>query len=447
MISRGFYISFLYYLVIEGALRKWVFPSLSNELFLVKDLLLAMSGMALFAFERRQLSKVGPLSFKPIEGTMWQLWCVIVMVGAAVSGFSLTGAIGLRYYLVPLLLLLVHPVLAADLEQFEGFVGHYLALCFMVCILGFVQFASSPDAAINRYSWSPSSEMDVATFGEAVDRAADSHVRITGTFSYISPFASYLQFACFSAIGIFLTARAERSRLVHAVLIVTIVASLFMTGSRAPTLTTIAASFLFTPLLRRALGGRFAFLGVFLGAVAIGLGFWLVRDVASLLIARNEAAGDTVNRISATLFFPFHTIALSDFWGEGLGATFLGLGQLTGSGVFEYRFDEVFQDRLAVEVGILGYLFFVVFKIYFLVATWRLARRTQSFRIKVWLTVSLAYQVSLLWAVPVYNSVAMIFYVFSIAQFAWLRGLAQASGKAVVTRPRAAGRSMLRPQP
>jgi hypothetical protein len=139
------------------------------------------------------------------------------------------------------------------------------------------------------------------------------------------------------------------------------------------------------------------------------------------MIERNESAGDATDRIAATLLFPIYTVGNSEFWGEGLGATFLGLGQLLGTGRFEYRFDEVFQDRLAVEVGILGYVFFLVFKVYFIAATWRFMRRTRTFSIKVWSLVSLTYQVSLLWSVPIYNSVAMIFSFFSIALFVWLR--------------------------
>ena len=57
-----------------------------------------------------------------------------------------------------------------------------------------------------------------------------------------------------------------------------------------------------------------------------------------------DAAGDADQRVAAMLFSPIYTLLSSDFWGEGLGATFLGLGQLTGTGAFEYRFDEVLQD-------------------------------------------------------------------------------------------------------
>jgi hypothetical protein len=440
--SRAIYLAFLYFVVFEGALRKWVFPGLTNELFVFKDVLLVLAVGALYVVERHKLAVVGVLRFQPFEGALWQLWVVIALVGAAMSGFGLNGVIGLRYYLVPLLLFAIHPVLATNLDELTTFFGQYLALCFAVCLLGFVQYYSSPESLINRYSWAPSSEMDVATFGEAADRATDAHVRITGTFSYISPFAAYLQFMYFVAIGMFLSAREERARLWCAVVLAAITAGLFMTGSRGPTVTCLLLTILFLPSLRASLGGKFAFVGIFLGVVALVLGAWMMRDIVDVLVQRNEAAGDAGERVTAALFFPVYTLIYSDFWGEGLGATFLGMGQLLGTGGFEYRFDEVRQDRLAVELGVLGYLALLTFKIYFMVATFRFARHAAAFPVRVWALVSFAYQASLLWTVPIYNSVAMIYYFFCIALFAWLRGLDASQRVAVGAPPTAAGLSL-----
>jgi hypothetical protein len=231
----------------------------------------------------------------------------------------------------------------------------------------------------------------------------------------------------------FVVARAERARLFYGVVLTAILANLFMTGSRGPTLGSMLLAVLFLPSLRRALGSRFGFIGVIFGGAALAVGIWLARDIAVALVERNQAAGDAQGRIGGALFFPVYTLIHSAFWGDGLGATFLGLGQLTGTGGFEYRFDEVLQDRLAVEVGILGYLFFLVFKIYFLVATWRFSRRAIGFQTRVWALVSFSYQLSLMWSIPLYNSVAAIFYFFSIALYLWLRGLEGAQRTGVKT--------------
>jgi hypothetical protein len=421
MISRRIYVFFLYYLVLEGAFRKWVWPEISNELFLLKDLLLVFAVGVLYAIERSRLRAAGALHFAPLEGTLFQIWVVIAFIGAAATGFSLTGVIGLRYYLIPLLVFLVHPVLARTPKELEGFFDGYLALCFVICCLGFVQVTSGQDALINRYSWAPNSDIDVATFGEVADRGELAFVRVTGTFSYISPYASYLQFMYFVALGMFLMASNERMRVWYAVLIAGILANLFMTGSRGPTVGCLLIGLLFVPQLKKALGGKFAFFGLFFGVLAMGAGIWLARDIIDALIARNQAAGDADVRVSSALFFPYSTVVESSFWGEGVGATFLGLGQLTGAGGIDYRFDEVLQDRLAVEVGVLGYIFFLVFKVYFLIATWQLVRRSESSSVRVWALVSFAYQASLGWIVPMYNSVAMTFYVFSISLYAWLK--------------------------
>ncbi len=426
MISRPLYIAFLYYLVLEGAIRKWVWPEASNELFLVKDVILGMALVAALALERRYFLHQALAVYRPGEMLIWQAWVLLAIVGAAASGMSLSGLAGLRYYLAALPVLVLQPMAAPTLRRLEQLLSVYVLVCFAVCILGIVQFMSPPDSILNRYSWSDTSGIDVATFGEISEQTSFmrfTYVRIVGTFSYISPYASYLQFAFFVTIALALTATSERSRILFAVVLLFIVVNLFMTGSRASVITCLFLSVLFVPSARKVLKGRFAFIGVLGSAAAIGGGLWILQSVIVALAERHELAGDANARIYGTLFLPIFTFLESPIIGEGVGTTFLGLGQLTGSDVFQYNFDEVFQDRLAVEVGIFGYAFFVFVKLYFLWATFSLFRRTTNLEIRVWALVSLSYQASLLWAIPIYNSVANVFYFVCIALFAWLRRL------------------------
>ena len=60
MMSRALYVVFLYYLVFEGAFRKWVWPSASNELFLLKDVLVVSAVMVLFLIDGG--GSLGPVS-------------------------------------------------------------------------------------------------------------------------------------------------------------------------------------------------------------------------------------------------------------------------------------------------------------------------------------------------------------------------------------------------
>jgi hypothetical protein len=389
-----------------------------------------MSVLVLATIDRSRRSTAGPLEFNRLERAIWLLWLVITFGAFLAAGFTMLGIIGLRYYLAPLLLLLAHATLARDPAQFRLFARHYLWLAGAVCVLGFFQFASPPDAVINRYSWSPNSDMDVATIGEVAGRVGEeTYVRITGTFSYISPYASYLQLVLFLAIGMLLTTATAAGRLCYSALVIAILVNLFMTGSRAPVLVSLLLGLLFAPQVKRMLGGRFGFIGLAVGAVIFLVGAFLAQDVARALVERNEMAEDASGRIAGTLLMPLHTIAQSPFWGEGLGKTFLGLGELTGAGTFSYLFDEITQDRLAVEVGIPGYLFFVAVKLYFLLATWRLARNAQVVFVQVWAMVSFAYQASLVWSIPLYNAVAAFYYFFCLALYVWLRGIERAAAR------------------
>jgi hypothetical protein len=431
--TRVLYVTFLYYLIVEGALRKWVVPSLGNELFLFKDVLLFGALFWMYGFERRHLAFLRRFQPGPNERAVLYLWIFLTVYGLILSGVSLRGLIGLRYYVAALPILFVNPCLATNFDELEQFFKNYLLFAVLVCTLGFVQFTSGQDSLLNRYSWTPDSSMDVATFGEVADRMESTYVRITGTFSYISPYASYLQFLFFVALGMVVLAKRERTRMFYAVALVMIVANLFMTGSRGPALTCLLLSLLFIPHGKAALGRRFGFIGAPVVIVIMLTAVWVGQDVIRAIVERNEMAGDAGERIAGSLLLPFYTVESSPLVGDGLGATFLGMGQLMGTGGFEYRFDEIFQDRLAIELGVFGYLFLLTVKVYFLFQAIK-AARTGSLHSRVWALVSFCYQASLTWSLPLYNSVANTYYFMAIALVIWLRGLERTAAPAKTAR-------------
>lgn len=416
------YTIFLYYVVFEGAFRKWIFPAATNELFLLKDVILFAALFCLWISQRAGIKTY--YHFNPTETAIWQIWVGIACAGLAISGFSLSGFAGFRYYIAALPILVLQAYYTPSTVEIREFFARYMLVCLGVCLLGFAQFASPPDAAINSYAWSPSSEMDVATFGEVSERASfgrTSLVRITGTFSYIAPYAAYLQFMFFVCLGMLLVTNSDRSRLFYAGCLLLVIANMLMTGSRAPVFISMLLATLFLPDFARTLRGQSIYLNAAVGLVAIVFGLWLLTDLIGALAERHTIAQDAGDRMSGAFFMPIYTVMRSPWIGDGVGATFLGMGQLTGTGISQFKFDEVFQDRLGVDVGVFGYLFFLAFKIYFLFATYSLVRRARTADIRIWALVSFAYQASWIWTVPIYNAVACVFYFISIALFAVLR--------------------------
>src|SRR5258708_233313 len=104
---------FLIIVVVEGAIRKWILPEYSNIVFGVKDVLLVLA-FAWYLSERRKSSARSP------KLLIWVLWAAYTIGHAAVTGFPLSSLIGLRYYLMPLLLIPLVPALirgSTDLER------------------------------------------------------------------------------------------------------------------------------------------------------------------------------------------------------------------------------------------------------------------------------------------------------------------------------------------
>jgi hypothetical protein len=422
---RIWFLAFIGYVVIEGALRKWVFPSYGTLLFAVKDVLLAAALVWLLLFEQRALAHLRGL-YRPLERTMWVTWILVVLLAFAVSGASLTSLVGLRYFLCALPLLAVFPAAYPTTRDVADWLGTFVLTAIPIGVLGIAQFMSPPDSPLNAYSWTTADVSDISTFGEvneALYGRLFSFVRVTGTFSYISTYSAYLQFVFFAALGLFLVARTERRRLLFAGITALIFVNLLMNGSRAPLVTSILLALPFLKAWAAVLRRRFgAIFGIAIGAVLISAALASVTDIFDAVLQRNEVAADAPERISNAAFMPYFTLTETDLLGQGLGQSFLGLGEATAGETFSgYIFDEVRVDRVGSELGSLCYLVFLLVKIYWLVISAATFLGARDATVKTIALVSLSYQASLLWTIPIYNSVANIFYFLSIAMVCIMR--------------------------
>lgn len=404
---------FFIYLVAEGALRKWFLPEYSNELFLVKDLLLMFA--ALVYLGKRALFKGSDESvFTRHETALMWMWACLSFGHFFINGLSITSFVGLRYYLVMLPLMFILPRALLSLDVVERLSMIYLSIACIVCVLGLVQYFSPQNALINRYAWKDPS-MAIAMFGQG-------KARITGTFSYISPYAVYLQFMVLVGLALFSISEAGRSHIYIGVVTSLIFVNIIMTGSRAPFLISslLAIPFLFDMAKKTVLQrGRFftVIAGILIGVIIL---LWF-GDVFSTLSERNKEAGDSDTRVIGALLMPLYTFQEIDIMGAGIGSTFLGMSEMSSGNEKTQFFNEVTSDRIGVETGIFGYMFFLFFKLLFMIKAWVLYRSASNQHIKAWALVSFCFQLSLLWSIPVYNSVAAAFYFTSIGLYVLLR--------------------------
>jgi hypothetical protein len=167
--------------IIEGALRKWYLPSLSNPLLVVRDPVVILIYMMAFAGNRFPMNR--------IVGSLIALGAVCFAAGFLVTGNLLMTAFGFRsnFLHLPLIYVMAQVLRPADLRR----IGWFLLVCSVPMVLIMVkQFRSDYDSWWN--------------FGAGGGRqiiSVGSKIRAAGTFSFISG-----PIAFFSMIGSYLLA-------------------------------------------------------------------------------------------------------------------------------------------------------------------------------------------------------------------------------------------------
>jgi hypothetical protein len=430
MIKKIVFFYFIY-IIFEGALRKWALPSFSVEFFLLKDLILVLGIMVYFT-PGGGLADVNRKYLHASDVLIWAGWTFLFTAILAISGISLSSLASYRYFIAALPILFLVPVSISSYEGLSKVVRLHLLIAIAVCILGVIQYLSPVDSPLNVYAWRTKDAPDIATFGdfESADPSGFTvgRARITGTFSYISPYAIYLQFMYLAVWGLLLCSKQLRTRVIASVGLVLIFINIAMTGARANILIcailTVPFAFTFLTSVSSRLGKHRVYL-ITLSIVIVGAFLYLAANPFTALESRASQAGDTESRIAGSLLMPLTSIADLDLLGAGLGAAFGGISELSVDERTITRtlveLQEIQHDRIALEAGTLAYVFVLFVKIYYMINTFRLAQSAVHFETRVWALVSFCYQLGLVWQVPVFNATASAYYFLCIALYYWLR--------------------------
>jgi len=218
-------VAFFYiWLLAEGAVRKWIFPSFTDALYFVKYLLIII----IFIRLREYKKKKTPYSEIKIPISVFVLFCCLSLFYTTVINNPLVGALGILAYLCFIPATMALPYFINTEEKLKKLVITLAIISIGVCILAIWQYNSPYDAFINKYATNEQS--DIATAG----LAGSEVVRVTTLFSYHSGNAV---FAVFSFIFIFsLLFEKQKKILIRNLIYVSFglsVINLFMTGSRA----------------------------------------------------------------------------------------------------------------------------------------------------------------------------------------------------------------------
>ena len=406
--------------VVDGAVRKWWMPATSGYVYLEKDILLLACYLGAFRLGWWKLKRRGEYFWLQAS---WAILAMVVMVELLVMRaddpyIALNGA---RMYLLymPLSWLLPEYLSRMSLTTLRRGITLFVLVLIPMAVLATVQFRLPQDSVVNRYATGTSS--DVALFGE------EKNVRATGTFSFISGFTDWVNFAGALTAGLLIAGTG--GGIIPFAMICAFWCGI-CSGSRLSAIWLVTQMIMIILLamsdlkMRRGMRLIVVLVVVGYGLFALGARFGTI----GALERRAETADDTWERVRGTLQRPIHSLKVTRAFGEGLGTTYQ---QLLVRSVFVTsaleRYDEVADDCFFVELGVAGLTVEMIWRIGALLICFRFFRLARNVQIRALLAALLAYQAMFIWSYPLYDAVASIYYSTSLALALSLRRIDQAS--------------------
>jgi hypothetical protein len=358
--------------VIEGALRKWALPQASQLIYFLKDFVLIGAYFAYFGKPR--LINKSAVKDGTIKGLAYliTMWCFFEIFNPNL-GSPIIGMFGIRNYLLYIPLMWMIPALFQSEEELYKFLRNYLLLLIPVGLLAIAQYFSPPESFLNVYT--TDMEQQVAVSGDAV--------RVTGTFSYLAGYGTYLG-VCFTLLlPLILKQQTLIWRWLTIVEFSLVAITSFMTGSRGLMIFLVLATVgylglegfkSFSTLIN--LFSKFLFPAI--------IGFVLVVSKFQAAInsfgERANNSDDILPRMLSSITEPFEFFQYALFSGYGAGATFQANEVIrsffnlpVGERIPVYY--EVETGRIALELGIIGFFFWYGLKIALLIAIWHVYRQ------------------------------------------------------------------------
>ncbi len=359
---------YLVLLVVEGALRKWILPALSDPLLLVRDPLAVV--IVVLGFRSRNLV------FDSYVRSLFLLLAAFVAVGGlqlanGIGGSPFVIGYGLRTYLLhlPVAFVMARVLNAADIRRM---LVAFLWTALPMAILMAVQFESSPSAWIN-----------VGVAGHKGQLfAAAGHIRPAGTFSFVN-----------GPIGFFSIALAAL-----------IVSHVEMPGVQWP----LRVAAWTGVILAAAVSGSRSFFAVIAGVTLAGVAGWarsrsagfsrglFSAAITAFMVVNLLGSFDTVQEgtevlqgrfdqfgrggLSHRLTYDYETalwaVLAAPALGVGLGAGTNAAAAFQGAGVF--RWGEGEWPRVIFEAGPILGLLYLMWRLWLTVAVGRAALRASA---------------------------------------------------------------------
>lgn len=350
-------------LVLEGAIRKWLVPGSQDLVYFAKDALLigCYLGFLTSPARHRVTALVPPAIVACLVG------------GAAIGALQifnptlpnvLVGLLGFKAYFLYAPLLWVLPAAFATDVELARFLKRYVALAIPVGLLALAQFRSPADSALNVYARGTAG-VYATTFGSS------TQVRVTGTFSYISGYSSYVLAVAILVLAVLAATRwrLKGNWIVYGALGLTLLGML-MTGSRGPVFMLV----LLLPLYGWLSVARERDRAPAMGRLLLGLGLvamllnYVGSDAIEAFYGRAAGSTDLASRLTTPLVGPINAIEPAGVTGFGIGATHQTAAAVTKNLVpYSWMRGQMVEDepgRIMLELGVVGFLLVYFLRFY-----------------------------------------------------------------------------------
>jgi hypothetical protein len=387
-------------LVLEGALRKWVFPSGQALIYFVKDVVLMAAYLGFFLYCRRSEGGVVGVTAIRIVLSLTFLFGFIEVFNPN-SPSVLVGIMGLKAYFLYAPIAFILPYAFRSQEQFVTLMRRYVVMAIPVAILGFVQVAAGPESSINAYVSHSEDATSLAVFGGERDL-----VRTSGTFSYIAGYTVFLTFIAFLSLGYNLAQGWRlKNNITPLLALILVVGAMFTTGSRAPVYTLIVALpiILWLAVAGRILSSQTAVRLIILVPVIALLASNISSDAFEAFAERAAEGGadDTWDRIVSPIVSTMEALSEAPAFGIGIGTTHPSALSITGDDWpwwLQGLFTEDEMARVSVELGFVG--LFLTYLLRFLIAAFAV-RAAISFKNPMYRAFGIVFAVHLGMAIMV----------------------------------------------
>lgn len=399
-------------LVFEGAIRKWLFPGSQQLVYFAKDVLLIGCYLGYWRDQgyRRYRIPASPVLMALL--TLAAAWAALEIFNPSLPNL-LVGIAGFKAYFLYVPLMFVLPACFEDDQQLKRFLSSYALLAIPVGALALLQFASPASSSLNTYARRDAESGYVATFGSS------EHVRVTGTFSFITGYTSFLV-----AIAILLLAllgstgwRLRGHRKLYLALALTVL-GMFMSGSRGPVflLAILFPFYWYLAVLReRDTGGTFTRgvlgLGIVAAAVAATGG-----EAFNAFLGRAASSTDVASRFSSPWLSPYLLLPEAGFFGFGTGSTHQMATALAPS-IVPYSWlhglmAEVETGKIMLELGPVGFVLIYASRLVLLGVAFGHAHRLRTRFHRAVATAAFLFFLAQLFGSPVFDVTSGVYYWF-----------------------------------